>query len=312
LKRVSLLIILIIVIILSSSCDSPQTQTVPPVEITSSENLKPETTSTEQIATLKPERTEIISTNTHIIQPSATLLPAETQVVAQQTQSILPTTARPNNISEMRITFPIMSSEMAEYFNSIARPDDWPLITSSNFRLLPEITEGKPRVGFTSWAEAEKTLPILEGKIDMVVYNPEHWDATPRSEKENLLATIEKAALDAQKYGMEFMVAPDRRYAEQYIGEIAARTKYIGLQGQRIQNDPVEFESWIRKMITAAREANPEVKIIVQVGATRGTAEQMYTAINTVIGEIDGISIWTIRKTLPILKDFINMIRPEG
>jgi hypothetical protein len=205
-----------------------------------------------------------------------------------------------------------MSSEMAAYFNQIARPEDIALIPSGYLHLLPEITSGQVRVGFASWAEAQRELPDLAGQIDMITYNPEHWVQTPASEKENLPATVENAARSAHDQGIKLMVTPDRRFLKEYLAQLAPHADFIGLQGQRLQENPQAFEDWAREMIAIARASNPEARIFVQVGATQGPATEMLAAIQTIAGAIDGISIWSTPSTFQILQEFIAEIRPSS
>ena len=217
-----------------------------------------------------------------------------------------------DDLSHLPISFPIMSAEMAEYFNQIARPDDTALLPVAQLRWLPYITAGKVKAGFPSWSQAESQLPELADKIAVGSYNPEHWEQTPQEEQSNLPETVRRAQDVAHQYDLQFMVAPDRRFARDYLRQIAPAADMIALQGQRIQQDPEEFAAWVREMIAIAREANPQIKIFVQVGAHRGTAEEMLAALQTVAGEIDGISIWVNPNSLETLKEFLALIRPEG
>jgi hypothetical protein len=198
---------------------------------------------------------------------------------------------------------------VADYFNQIARPDDIALLLSARLFMLPSINAGRVRVGFASWAEAEQQLDGLIDQIDFVTYNPEHWAQTPEEERSNLVATVERAAEFAHSRNMQLMVSPDRRFARESLGEIAKHADLIGLQGQRLQDDPAVFEAWARELIQIARASNPDVLIFVQVGATQGTASEMMAAIRTIEGDIDGISIWSAPSTLPILVEFVSLLR---
>lgn len=224
--------------------------------------------------------------------------------------SATPTALPPRSLSELPITFPIMSPDVADYFNRVARADDIALIPAARLFMLSAIDTGRSRVGFASWAEAEQALDGLIGEIDFVTYNPEHWAQTPSDEQGDLISTVQRAAEFAHSRGVQLMVSPDRRFARESLGEIAKYADMIGLQGQRVQNDPAAFEAWARELIQVARASNPEVKIFVQVGATQGTAEQMLSAIKTIEGAIDGIAIWSAPSTLPILQEFVSKLRP--
>jgi hypothetical protein len=214
-----------------------------------------------------------------------------------------------DSLSYLPITFPIMSSEVADYFNRIAQPGDIALIPTARLSMLPSINAGRVRVGFASWAQAEQELEGLIGQIDFVTYNPEHWTQTPPEEQQDLIGTVQRAAEFTHTRGIQLMVSPDRRFARESLGEIAKYADLIGLQGQRLQNDPDGFESWATELIQVARASNPEVRIFVQVGATQGTAQQMLAAIQTIEGDIDGIAIWSAPSTLSILQDFVTLLR---
>lgn len=228
------------------------------------------------------------------------------------TATATPEPGPPPDLSRLPISFPIMNAEMAAYFNQIARPDDAALLPVAQLRWLPHIKAGTVKAGFPSWSQAESRLPELAGKIAVVSYNPEHWEQTPAEEQANLPDTVQRAQEVAHQYDLQFMVAPDRRFARDYLRQIAPAADLIALQGQRIQQDPEAFEAWASALIAIAREANPQVKVFVQVGANRGTAEEMLAAIQTIGGEIDGISIWVNPTSLETLKAFVALIRPEG
>jgi len=215
------------------------------------------------------------------------------------------------NLSELPITFPVQSPEVALYFAEIARPQDVAAISPSDLQLLPPDIAGHRMLAYRSWADAERELDTLVDQIDMVMYNPEHWELTPSDEQQDLVATVQQFAEFVHARGLRFMFAPDRRYAEEYLSEVAPYVDLVLLQGQRLQEDPQAFASWVQKMIEVARTANSEIQVYVQVGATLGTALDMYSAIQTVSDDIDGIAIWSMPRSLNILQEFVAMLR-EG
>jgi hypothetical protein len=58
--------------------------------------------------------------------------------------------------------------------------------------------------------------------------------------------------------------------------------------------------------------ANPNTKVYVQVGTQYGTPQQMDDAISTVVGQADGIMVWTTPGEASLAQDFVNLIRPNG
>ncbi len=214
-----------------------------------------------------------------------------------------------SDLSTLPITFPAQSSELISYFNDIARPDDIVSFPMQFLSMLPEIKAGQTMVAFASWQEAEEIIHSIQTEIDWVLYNPEHWEHTPAAEQQNLPATVQNAAQFTHNNGLHFFLAPNRRFIDETLEEIAPHADALLLQGQRLQDDPEFFAAWMSEKIEVARSANPDLLIYVQVGANRGTPEVMLRAIQTVADQIDGIAIWSQPRTLGNLQAFIDLLR---
>jgi hypothetical protein len=141
------------------------------------------------------------------------------------------------------------------------------------------------------------------------MYNPENWELTPGDEKQDLGTVVQRAAEFTHNLGLRFMFAPDRRFAERYLAQVGPSIDAVLLQGQRLQHEPQTFAKWVLEMVQVARDANPDMLVYVQVGATRGPAAEMYAAIQTVADEIDGIAIWSMPRSLSVLEEFVDMLR---
>jgi hypothetical protein len=217
--------------------------------------------------------------------------------------------AQQADLDQLPISFPVQSPEVAAYFHEIARPDDIASVPPSQLFLLPQDTVGQKMVAFRSWTDAQSELDALIGPVELVMYNPEHWDLTPEDEQQDLAATVQEFADMVHARGMRFMFAPDRQYAEVYLSQVAPHVDAVMLQGQRLQHDPQTFAAWVLGMTEMAHTANPDIQVFVQVGATRGTASEMFTAIQTVAGDIDGIAVWSMPRTLHILQEFVTLVR---
>jgi hypothetical protein len=226
-------------------------------------------------------------------------LPSLTAVVRAQT----------TDLSQLPISFPVQAPEVAAYFNEIARPGDSASIPPERLFLLSQSIEDHRMVAFRSWADAESQLDTLAESAGWIMYNPEHWDLTPEEEQQALVATVQQFAAAAHERGMRFMFAPDRQYAELYLNQVAPDVDAVMLQGQRLQHDPQTFATWILGMAEVAHSSNPDVQVFVQVGATRGTASEMYAALETVAGGIDGIAVWSMPRTLEVLQEFVTLVR---
>ncbi len=254
--------------------------------------------------------TELFNLNFIEVLPVDSAPPPPAPTTAPPTPTAVPSEPPPEDHSGLMLTFPLFAADMVNYYNQMARSGDMALLPSGNTRYLSQIRGGMVRVGYPSWAEAEAALPGLVGQIDIISYNPEHWDRTPAEEQANLVATVRRASEVAHSYGLPLMVSPDRRFAADHLAEIAPYADYIGLQGQRLQDDPQGFATWARELIAIARAANPAVKIIVQVSSNQGPASEMYAAIETIADQIDGVSIWTSAQTFADLQAFVSMMRP--
>jgi hypothetical protein len=219
--------------------------------------------------------------------------------------------ARQGNLSELPITFPVQSPEVAAFFHEIAGPQDLASVPPEQLFLLHQDTVGQKLVGFRSFADARQELDALTSPVDMVMYNPEHWEFTPETEQQDLADTVRQFADFAHERDLGFLFAPDRRYAETHMSEVAPDVDAVMLQGQRLQHDPQTFAAWVTGMAELAHAANPEIMVFVQVGATRGTASEMYAAIETVADDIDGIAVWSMPRTLDVLQEFVSLVR-EG
>ena len=57
------------------------------------------------------------------------------------------------DISQLPITFPVQSPEVAAYFAEIARPGDIASVSPTLLHLIPQDTVGEKMVAFRSWTD---------------------------------------------------------------------------------------------------------------------------------------------------------------
>jgi hypothetical protein len=208
------------------------------------------------------------------------------------------------------IEFPIQSLQSAAYFNQIARPNDTAMVPARLApTILPALTNGQHAVIWTSWADAEQQFPKLPPGMSTLVYNPEHWPQTPPNEQQELSVTVQRASAFAHSHGMKLLIVPDLRFDQDSLAQLAPSADVIILQGERLQGNPATFATTMEGFIRTARAANPKIVIHVQVGAPRGSADQMISALRGVEGEADGIAIWTNLQTLTTLQDLVSQLR---
>src|SRR5262249_37757611 len=151
---------------------------------------------------------------------------------------------------------------------------------------------------WASWAEAESQYPTMPRGPTIIGYNPEHWAQTPADEQQDLPNTVKRAWEFAHAHGMTLLVAPDMRFDQESLAELAPNVDVIALQGQGLQDNPAAFATTLKGMIQTARAANPKIVVYVQVGAPRGSAAQMLDALRGLEGDVDGVVIWTNQQTL--------------
>jgi hypothetical protein len=197
-------------------------------------------------------------------------------------------------------------------FLSTARPSDTSLISSGNFWLLPVLNAGQHGAVYTSWADAQSSFSTSAGQFAAFSYNPEHWSTTPQTEQDNLVATVQQASATIHAMGLPFVLVSDQSFDQTYLSQQAPYVDVYGLQGERLENDLTKFQTIIAPEISAVRAANPSAKVYVQVGTQYGTPQQMDDAISTVIGQADGILVWTTPGEASLAQEFVNLIRPNG
>jgi hypothetical protein len=184
------------------------------------------------------------------------------------------------------------------------------LVSYGNFWILPMIPPGTPGAVYTSWADAQTSFPPYASQFQYFTYNPEHWTNTPQTEQDNLVATVQQASASTHAMGLQFIVVPDQSFDQSYLGQLAPYADIYGLPGERFKNDLTKFQTMIAPEIPSVRAVNPNAKVYVQVGTQYGDAQQMYDAISTVIGQADGILVWTDPNGLATVQCFLVMVRP--
>jgi hypothetical protein len=247
------------------------------------------------------------------VQPTSGTIVGTPTVAASETAGGTSVTAGsipPRHLADLPIVFPIESVQSAAYFNQMARPTDVALVSERGApRILPALTAGQRSVVWTSWADAERQFPTIPPGVTIIGYNPEHWNQTPPDEQQDLSSTVKRAAEFAHAHGLKLLVAPDLRFDQESLAQIAPYADTIVLQGQRLQADPAAFATSVKGLVRTAHVANPKILVYVQVGAPRGSAAQMIGALRGVEGDVDGIVVWTTLQTLTTLQDLVRQLR---
>jgi hypothetical protein len=213
-------------------------------------------------------------------------------------------------MTQLPILVQLTDQTFSAAFTAVARSTDGGLISQGNFWLLPLMTIGSHGAVYTAWAGAQAGFQPYSTQFTYFCYNPEHWTNTPQSEQDNLVATVQQASTTIHSMGNQFILVPDQSFDQAYLSQMAPYADIYGLQGERFENDLTKFMTYVPPEIPAVRAANPNAKVYVQVGSQYGTAQQMYDTASLVIGQVDGILVWTAPGTLTTVQQFLAMVRP--
>ncbi len=146
---------------------------------------------------------------------------------------------------------------------------------------------------------------------ETIVYDPEHWELTPRREQRRFVHSIGVAGrIAGRKECFSFGIAPDGVFLfglhpERCSLELA-RGAYrripwnavdlVDIQAQLLIGDDCvqdmgvdDYVEVIREVATTARRANPHIAVVAQVSFRHTPPSRMKTAIAAVAGDIDGV-----------------------
>jgi hypothetical protein len=212
-------------------------------------------------------------------------------------------------MSTLPVIIQLANQTFATEYDAVSLSDDMGLVSPANFWLLPLITIGEKGAVYTSWADAQTGFPPVASQFNYFTYNPEHWTNTPQTEQDNLVATVQQASTTVHGLGVPFILVPDQTFDQSYLAQLAPYVDIYGLQGERFEGDTTLFMTYIPPEIPAVRAANPNAKVYVQVGTQYGTAQQMYDAASLVIGQVDGIMVWTEPGAEAEVQQFLAMVQ---
>jgi hypothetical protein len=159
-----------------------------------------------------------------------------------------------------------------------------------------EVTTGNPPT-----KAAQTVYPALARPF-MGVFNSESSSATPQSELDTLSAVCSTAMANMvanasnQDKSRLFMWAPSLSVYNQNVQSCAPNANWILLQGQNplSSGGPPQFFQVMQPPIQLARNANPAVRVMVQVSVTQGVSnDTIVAALHTLdADQPDGISIF--------------------
>ena len=169
----------------------------------------------------------------------------------------------------------------------------------------------QPVVTFSSAGELEQGVPggQLPAGTQMLLYDPEAWEFTPRAEQLNPAAAAARAREIAHAHGLSLIVAPalnlttvrpgpagGPRWREflrlGLAGSIAKVSDVLELQAQSLERNTSTYAAFVRDAAAQARAANPGVAILAGLSTNPPgagvTSQQLTAAIHATRGVVDG------------------------
>jgi hypothetical protein len=194
-------------------------------------------------------------------------------------------------------------------FNRMAQPADIARVEHvEEIDLLDQVTVGRKLVIFKSVAEAERLVPGVADRIDIIGYNLEHRSISPAAEQANPVGSVQRMHNLAQQHGLTLAFGPDHDFALTHGAAIAPYVDIFVLQVQRVQTQPTTVFDFVLPLTEQLRKANPDLEISVQV-RTEGDVDAIVDLIESMQGSLDGVSILTSPDTVQTAEALVTELR---
>jgi hypothetical protein len=197
--------------------------------------------------------------------------------------------------------------------------DITPLHVENDDELNPEYVQaalslpGSAGVSFKSSNEiVENAKRVKDLGFNSIEFNLESGLSTD-SDNNNVVEAMKKAAEAAHAQGLKFRATPSKEYTTQYGPEIAPYVDYYHIQAQSLQDDGINaYSDYVHTTIAKLKQANPNLKISVQVSIQQGNApglsklDTLKQCTDSVMDVADGVYVWFGEDDLRILKSFVE------
>ncbi len=143
----------------------------------------------------------------------------------------------------------------------------------------------RPFSGIKETIETLRNAGLPPDRV-IIAYNPERSPGTPSFELDDLVGSARAAKAMSDAYGAPLLVGPGLREMmtrESLYPELAKICDIWLIQSQRLQLDadtrkpvaPAEYRTRVKRIVDILRQANPNIRIFVQVVTTaeRGTTD---------------------------------------
>jgi hypothetical protein len=186
----------------------------------------------------------------------------------------------------------------------------------------PGATSGRSWASSARFAEdvANDTIP---DDLQVAMYDPEHWDATPLDERLDPHTAIETFGSFARSKGYTVLITPhpnlvsapgsplaakdaetrESAYLRSGIVEVAAaNADVIETQAQTLQRDPDRYRAFVAETVRVARATKPDIQVLSGLSTNPGypaTVEMLRNAWISVRDVVDGHYLSLARLRLP-------------
>jgi hypothetical protein len=179
-----------------------------------------------------------------------------------------------------------------------------------------------------SWASSagfaqDVATGAIEDDVDVAMYDPEHWDATPLDERLDPHASIRSFGELARSLGYTVLITPhpnlvsvpgsphapmdgetrESAYLRSGIVEVAAaNADVIETQAQTLQREPDRYRTFVAETVRLARAVKPDVQVLSGLSTHpgyRATVAMLRDASASVRDLVDGhyLSLARLRLT---------------
>lgn len=220
-------------------------------------------------------------------------------------------------LSTIPIGFPVWTSSMASYFNNLRSTDIAAIFQDNSPVIVPSlstITNGEATASYTSWADGQAALSTLPSSVKWILYDPEEWNLTPKSEQSNLVATAANASAAIHASGRKFFIAPSAYYSTLYAAQIAPYADRYDIQAEKYQTDTGQFVSFAVNLAKTIKSANPKCEVWIEVSVYKYAPFVSYNALRALPSAPDGVAIYASwdPQDLTSLQRLVTFLRSNG
>jgi hypothetical protein len=129
--------------------------------------------------------------------------------------------------------------------------------------------------------------------LNVIVYNIEQWEKTPKLERAHPLLSIRKGAASAHEAGYRYGIAPDAlTLIDNYKIINWKEIDFLDMQLQRFSQNLTEYSSIASEISSFVRSKNADIEIFTQLSFRFTDANDMIKVIESVKDVVNGFIIF--------------------